>query len=501
MIIPLERRGPRPVFRQIVDYLRRAIEAGRLPPGAKLTPIRLFAKELGVNRETVADAYRELETLGLTESGVGRGTFVLGRADGARSGSSSSTPVRPFVPALSRGAAATLALPVVDYGAEPGAVRLERLVPDPSFYPVDEFRRALNHVLLRTGRGLLDYGDPRGHEGLRRVIVERLAASGIEADADELVVTSGSTQALGLVARLFCDPGDGVAVEEPGYPGVYAALAALGLRPVPVPLAADGLDLDALEAVLAAGGIRLLYTMPTFHNPTGLSTSLEHRQRLLELVGRHGIPILEDDFEKDLRVRGRAVPPLRALDRSGRVVYVGTFSKVLFPGVRVGWVLAGARLLDAALALKRASDLASSHAVQAALARFCRAGDYDRHVRRAGKELARRLARAFEALTAHLPEGSSFTRPEGGLAAWVTLPEPIDTLALLPEAKRAGVVYAPGCIFHSDRRRSSSLRLSIAAASPEDIERGVQALAAVARTALRAPHPRRAAGAAPAVHV
>jgi DNA-binding transcriptional MocR family regulator len=381
-------------------------------------------------------------------------------------------------------------------------VHLERLVPDPSLYPVDEFRRALNHVVQRSGRALLDYGDPRGHEGLRRVIVERLAACGIEADPDALVVTSGSTQALSLVVRLFCDPGDGVAVEDPGYPGVYAALAALGLRPVPIPVLADGLDLDALGTVLSAGGVRLLYTMPTFHNPTGISTSLEHRHRLLELAARHGIPVLEDDFEKDLRVRGRPVPPLRALDGSGRVVYVGTFSKVLFPGVRVGWVLAGSRLLDAALALKRASDLATSHVIQAALAHFCRLGGYDRHVRRVGKELGRRFDAALAAFATHLPEGSSVVRPEGGLAAWVTLPDAIDTLALLPEAKRAGIVYAPGCVFHADRRRSSSLRLSVAAASPEDIGRAVQALATVTRSALQsATHPRRAADAAHAVHV
>jgi GntR family transcriptional regulator/MocR family aminotransferase len=499
VIIPLDRRGPRPVFRQIVDYLRRAIEAGRLPPGIKLTPIRLFAKQLGVNRETVADAYRELEALGLTESGVGRGTFVLGRADARRAGTPAA-PTRPFVPALSRGAAATLALPVVDYSADPRAVRLERMMPDSSLYPVDEFRRALNQVLRRGGRGLLEYGDPRGHEGLRRVIVERLTASGIEADADDVVVTSGSTQALALAARLFCDPGDGVVVEEPGYPGAYATFAALGLRPVPVPMGADGLDLEALEAALAAGGIRLLYTMPTFHNPTGLSTSLDHRRRLLELAAGHGVPVLEDDFEKDLRVRGRTAPPLRALDRSGRVVYAGTFSKVLFPGVRVGWLLAGARVVDAALALKRASDLASSHVLQAALAHFCRMGAYDRHVRRTAKELERRHARAVQAL-GELPDGSSFTRPEGGLAIWVTLPDPIDTLALLPEAKRAGVVYSPGAAFHPDGRRSSSLRLSVAGASADDIARGVAALARVSHAALRAPRARRALGGAPAVHV
>jgi DNA-binding transcriptional MocR family regulator len=375
------------------------------------------------------------------------------------------------------------------------------MVPDLSLYPVDEFRKALNHVLHRGGRTLLDYGDPRGHEGLRRVLVERLVASGIEADADEIVVTSGSTQALALVARLFCDPGDTVVVEEPTYAGACATFAALGLRLVGVPLRPEGLDLEALDGVCARGGVRLVYTMPSFQNPTGLSTSLEHRQRLLAVVRRHGVPVLEDDFQKELRHRGRAVPPLRALDRTGHVVYVGTFSKGLFPGARVGWVLPGRRLIEAAVALKRATDLASSHAVQAALAHFCRSGGYDRHVRRATREFGRRLERLTTALATHLPEGSTFTRPEGGFVVWVTLPEPLDTLALLPAAKRAGVVYAPGAIFYPDGRRSSALRLAVGQAAPDDIERGVRALATVARAEL----PRRAMGRtvrpAPAVHV
>ncbi|HEV7735361.1 MAG TPA: PLP-dependent aminotransferase family protein, partial [Candidatus Binatia bacterium] len=259
MLIPLERGGGRPVFRQIVDYLRRAIEAGRLPARAKLPPIRILAAELGVNRETVADAYRELETLGLTVSGVGRGTFVVDRPPQPTAARDEPPPPeRAFAPLLSRLAAATAALPVADYTAPPDAVRLERLVPDPELYPVDEFRKALNHVLTRDGRTLLDYGDPRGLAGLRRVLVDRLARVGIEADPDDVVVTGGSTQALSIAARTFCDPGDAVAVESPTYPGAIASLTALGLRPVPVALGPDGLDLDALDALLTRGGARLV---------------------------------------------------------------------------------------------------------------------------------------------------------------------------------------------------------------------------------------------------
>jgi GntR family transcriptional regulator/MocR family aminotransferase len=485
VIIPIERRGARPVFRQIVDYLRRAIEAGRLEPGTKLQPIRLLAKELGLNRETVADAYRELEALGLTESGVGRGTFVLPRPSQAvEPAAALRSPERAYVPMFSRTAESVPPHPLVDYTAGPKALRLERLVPDPRLYPVDEFRKALGRALQRGGASLLEYGDPRGHESLRRVLVERLAHSGIEADADDVVITGGSTQGLAIVVRLFCDPGDGVVVECPTYPGTLGMLRAAGLRALPVPLTPTGLDLDALDALLGRGGARLLYTMPSFQNPTGISTSIEHRRRLLEITARHGIPVLEDDFEKDLRVRGRPTPPLKALDRTGNVVYVGTFSKALFPGVRVGWIVGGRRVAAAAVTFKHALDLATSPVLQAGLATFCRAGGYDRHVRRVAKEVERRLARAFTALERHLPDGSTFARPDGGLTVWVTLPDAIDTLALLPAAREAGIVYAPGQLFFPDGRRSSALRLSIAQVSPDEVERAARILGEVARAAM-----------------
>src|SRR5262245_52510302 len=501
VVIPLERGpGAAPVHRQLVGYLRRAVESGRMPPGARLPPIRDLATRLGVHRETVAGAYRELAALGLTESGIGRGTFVRAvrrqhaRADVVDDPSGAPHQGFQFAPILSRGAAATAALPVVDYAAPPDAVRLERLVPDAALYPVDDYRRVLE-------RALRDYGDPRGHEGLRGVLVERLARIGIEADTDALVVTGGSTQALALAIRAFCDPGDAVAVESPTYPGLLATLAALGLRAVSVPLAADGVDLDALDAVLARGGVRLVCTMPTFHNPTGITTGLDHRRRFLAIAARHGLPVLEDDFQQDMRVRGRSAPPLRALDTSGQLMHVGTFSKALFPGPRVGWLVAPPAVARAAAALKRAMDLASSPLAQAALARFCRTGAYESHLRRTARELAIRHARAAAALERHLPRGSTFTRPEGGLAVWVTLPEAVDTLTLLPDAKRRGIVYAPGTLFHADGRRSSSLRLTVGAAAPDALERGIRALGDAARDALPRRRSARAAVERAAIHV
>lgn len=503
MLIPIERGGPAPVTKQIVQHLRRAIEAGRLRSGTKLEPIRVLARELRVNRETVAAAYHELEALGLTESAVGRGTFVLPRAGIEGSAATEGAAARPFEPIFSRQSAAATALGVsrIDYGAPPGAVRFERLVPDADLVPHNDFRKALNRALTRRGAAVYDYGDPRGDEQLRSVLAQRFARSGIECDAEDVIITAGSTQGFSIAARLFCDPGDAVAVESPTYPWACAALASLGLRAAPIPLADDGLDLSRLEATLARGEVRLIYTMPTFHNPCGLSTTVAHRRQLLEIAGRYGVPVLEDDYEKDLRVRGRGVPPLRALDRQGLVVYLGTFSKALFPAARVGWLVAPRRIAAAAAGVKRMMDITTSPLLQAGLAQFLCEGSYDRHLRRVVREVGTRLAAAERALNEHLPCGSRFMPPEGGYLFWITLPEAIDTYALLPAAKQAGVVYAPGQIFMPGEQRSSSLRLSVACTRAHEIERGVSILAQVVRAALSRKAERHSSRPPAAVHV
>jgi DNA-binding transcriptional MocR family regulator len=505
MLIPIERGAREPVAKQIVQYLRRAIEGGRLRTGAKLEPIRVLAKALGVNRETVAAAYHELEILGLTESTVGRGTFVLARAaasDGREAIGAERGRPRSFEPVFSRrsAVATSLAAARVDYAAAAGVVHLERLIPDASLVPDEDFRKALNRALRRGGPALYDYGDPRGLERLRRALVERLTGSGIECGIEDVLITAGSTQGFAVVAQLFCDPGDAVAVESPTYPWALGALRAHGLRAAPVPMGPDGLDLDRLDAVLARGDVRLIYTMPSFQNPTAVSTTVAHRRQLLDIAAKHGVPILEDDFEKDLRVRGRGAPPLRALDRDGRVIYLGTFSKALFPAVRVGWLVAPRPIADGAATVKRLMDITTSPLLQAGLAQFLAEGSYDRHLRNAVRVVAQRLAAAERALSAHLPRGAQCTVPDGGYLLWVNLPEAIDSAALLADAKRAGVLYAPGQIFFPDERRSSACRLSLAQATPGEIERGVRLLGQVTRAALSRRR-RDAAGAPTPIHL
>jgi 2-aminoadipate transaminase len=478
MKIVLDRDGASPAgpfYRQIADQLRGAIAAGRLGEGERLPPIRELAQRLGVNRDTVALAYESLAQEGFAEAGVGRGTFAR-RPPGAPA-------LEPVAPSLS---------PLVErlleferarprHGAASDTVALHALVPDPALYPVDAFRRALGRVLARDGAELLLYGGPHGHAGLREVLAERLAAQGVAVSAAEIVLCHGASEGIGLALRLFARPGDRVAVEEPTYTNVLAALLALGLEPVAVPMGADGPDLGVLEGVLSRPEVRALYTIPTFHNPMGVSTSTDHRRRLLAIARQCRKPVVEDAYEMDLRFAGRPVPTLAALDTSGLVVQLFSFSKSLFPGARVGALAARGRAVEGLLALKTAADLGGSLLLQAALAELVREGAYDRHLARVRRALRVRMEAAQEALACEMPEGVHWTRPQGGYQVWIELPEGLDSRDLFTDAARAGVLFAPGHQFHVDGRPSRGLRITLAQAGEEEIRRGIARLAGVVR--------------------
>ncbi len=483
MEIALERgagNGALPVYQQIAAHIRAEIAGGRLAAGDRLPPIRELARTLGVNRDTVALAYDALSSEGAVEATVGRGTFVR---EATAVPASRPDPALPELSGLvNRLMAFERARP--RYGTARDCVPLHALVPDPALYPVEEFRRALGRVLARDGAELLLYGGPQGHVGLREVVAGRLRDRGVAASAEEIVLCHGASQGIELALRLFAEPGDCIAVEEPTYTNVLASLMALGLRPVPVPMGGDGLDLDALDAVLARPEVKLLYTIPTFHNPMGITTSVAHRRALLAAAQRHAKPLIEDAYEMDLRFTGRPVPTLAALDRSGLVVQLFSFSKALFPGARVGSLFARGRAIEGLLALKTATDLGGSLLLQAALAELVEEGSFDRHLGRVRRALRARMAAAAEALERELPEGTRWTRPEGGYQIWVEVPARVDTRDLFADAVREGVLFAPGHQFLHDGRASNGLRLTLARADEGEIARGIAALGRALRARL-----------------
>jgi GntR family transcriptional regulator/MocR family aminotransferase len=484
-----------PLYQQIADHFRRAVESGELEDGARLPSIRNLAGELGVHRDTAALAYEALVEDGLLESAVGRGTFVRPRARAAAFAAPAEGRHLALAPQVERLLEFERARPRL--GREEGAIPLHSLIPDPRLYPVEGFRRAFNRVVKERGSRLFLYGGPQGDAGLREVLARRLRKAGIGVGADEVVLCHGASQGISLAVRLFAEAGEAVAVESPTYHNVLGTLHALGVRPVPVPMRRDGPergpDLGVLEEVLRRPDVKAFYTIPTFHNPMGLSTTLEMRRALLEVASRRGKPLLEDAFEMDLRYDGRPVPPLAALDASGLVVHLTSFSKSLFPGVRAGTVTARGRLVEGLVALKHATDLSDSLPLQAALAEFVSSGAFDRHLARLRRTLRARRDALLEALARELPSGTHWTVPEGGYQVWVTLPGGIDAGELVAPAEAAGVLFAPGARFLPDGGASPSLRLTVAMADEDEIRRGVQALGRAVRERLRERPVRRAA--------
>ncbi len=481
MILPhLDRRSGIPIWRQIVEQIRTLVDDGTLAVDAALPSTRALAERLGVNRSTVCRAYDELWALGYADSRAGSYTRVRARprlvAEPLRAGSGAIDWER-----LTSEAAAALLEHDVDFDHRDeadGFVNLSRLDMDPRLFPRDELRRCLNRVLARDGDRLLRYGDRRGEPSLRTAIAERARTHGMAVSPEQVLITNGSQQAIDLVLRLLAPPGSPVALEAPTYSAVIPLVAGHGLEALAVPMGDGGLDLDHLECLLARERPRLLYTIPNFHNPTGITTSQSHRERLLELCGRHGLPLVEDGFEEEMKYLGGVTLPIKSMDASQVVIYLGTFSKVLFPGVRVGWVIADPECIRRLTAVKRFSDLSSSGVLQAAMAELCRQGHYDAHVRRMHKVFRRRMEVAQHALRRHLPADLvSWTEPAGGYLVWISLRAgTVDPSRLDALCERHRVAVAPGRHFFPGPAPRPSFRISISMLDEPAIEDGIARL-------------------------
>jgi DNA-binding transcriptional MocR family regulator len=497
--IPLDRDKPIPLARQIQAHLERLIREGLLAAGVKLPATRELAQTLGVNRATVVLAYEELVASGAARSHVGQGTFV---AEGVRAVDPRPAPV-PASPApinwsalFSRSARAAEAddgrrrAPVPPAAADGSMISFAGGIPDSGFFPIDAFRRVLNEVVREEGGALLQYSAVAGYAPLRRYLSTYLLRFGLEARPDEILVVNGSQQGFDLIARTLLDPGDAVAIEQPTYPRAMQVFRAAGAQLLPVPWRQDGPRVDGLEQLLERHPAKLFYCQPTCHNPTGLAMSGETARRLLDAAARHRVPIVEDGFDPSLDYGGRPRAPLKAQDREGLVIYIGTFSKVLFPGLRLGWILAPPPVIERLTAAKQLADLHTSALLQAAVHRFCERKLLDRHAGRVARQYGRRRTLLLRALERRMPEGVTWTEPQGGFSLLVTLPGATSASALLPQAVERGVAFTPGATFFVDGGGDSTLRLSFSAVAETQIDEGVRRLAQVVRDGLRRRVPR-----------
>jgi DNA-binding transcriptional MocR family regulator len=360
-------------------------------------------------------------------------------------------------------------------------------MPDSGLFPTDAFRRVLNRVIRDEGRELLQYYPARGYPPLREYLAAYLLRFGLEARPEEILIVNGSQQGFDLIARTLLDPGDFVAIEQPSYPRAMQVFRAFGAQLLPVPMVGGGLQVESLERLLERQSPKLVYCQPSAHNPTGLTMPAAARQRLVDVAERHRLPIVEDGFDGTLFYGDRPPAPLKALDRTGLVVYIGTFSKILFPGLRLGWVVAAPDLIERLEMAKDLSDIHTSPVIQAAVYHFCRQRLLERHQVRVQREYARRRDALVAALERRMPADVRWTACEGGFSLLLTLPESLDAVGLLARAAARGVLFTPGNVFFADGGGERTLRLSFSALSAGQIDEGVKRLAEAVREAERQP--------------
>src|SRR2546427_614251 len=407
-----------PLYVQLRDQLRALVHTGDLRPGDRIPASRELATMLGVHRTTVANAYAELESEGLIQGHVGRGTFIKGNGNGLK-----ITPPAP--PVLNGNGGIRWELLFADERGEEILSRLTANVPEDAlsfvmarpaqeFFPIEELQTCVNAVLRREGAEVLNLGPSDGYPPLKEALLEMLHHDGI-----------------------------------------------------------------------AANRVKLILLTPDFQNPTGTSMPLASRRKVLELAGRHQVPVVEDHIYARLHAREERIPSLKQLDRSNLVIHIDSFAKVAFPGLRVGWIVAPATAIERLRVVKQTTDLHTDQLAQATLAEFLRRGLFSKHLAKMRKVYTSRLAALDEALRKHMPEGTRWTRPEGGMCLWLELPLGFDASELLIHVKERGVLFAPGRYFYVQAPLPNTLRLGFASLDEKQIARGVATLAGLLKIEMR----------------
>jgi DNA-binding transcriptional MocR family regulator len=460
--INIDRAAATPLAEQVYEAIEGRIVGGLLPENSRLPTTRELAAALGINRGTVQTAYRRLQQRGLVEGRVGSGTIVRGNSPAA-------SPFR-LSDLLSRRAAELPAeSPIVL--AEPAVADFSRLAPDERFFPLEEFTRTLAYAWSRR-RDLWQYAPPLGLEELRIEISRRLSEIGLTRPPEEILVVAGAQQGLDLLFRTFADPGDLVAMESPTYSGALSLARLAGVSILPLPMDAGGPD----PARLYGRRVKLCYLMPERQNPTGITTGPRRREALLQAALAASALIVEDGYEEP----ESGEPPLSAREPA-RTVWLGTLSKDLVPGFRIGWIAAERPIVERLARVKKVTDFATPVPLQAAVAAFLRAGG-DRKVRQArAEEVSLRAVAAKQALREHLPEVSWWGGAGANPLFWLHLPEGVSGRRVAEAAAARGVGVAPGEDFDPRGEDTSHVRISVSRVERRDIARGIAVLAEAVR--------------------
>ncbi len=469
--LSLHRESEIPLYRQLINQLSRQIESGALPAGARLPASRSLARQLGISRISVVNAYAELRSAGLLSAHAGRGTFVASQQATARQEPARAAPAGAYRAGAMRR--------MMRLARRPGVIDFSGGSPPTEFFPVRYLQDAINHVIERDGADALSYEVSEGYLPLRSAVRDYVRAIGINCRVEDVLITGGAQQAIDLVLQSLMSPGETLLTADPTYLGIIDIAQARRVHTHGVPIDDDGIRIDALENAVADVKPRLIYVMPSYQNPTGHLMPLHRRRQLVRLAASHGVPVLEDEVYREFRFDGDELPPLKAFDEHDIVIHTNAFTKVLLPGIRIGYLIAGGAHYERLVRVKQAADISTSGLNQRTIHLLLERGVIASQLERNRIELRRRRVAALAAAQRYLPSGSRWTTPLGGLFLWVELPAAGPSAAeTFIAAIQRDVAFAVGGLFYTGGGGSHALRLNYGTHRPAVIDEGFRRIGA-----------------------
>lgn len=471
-------KSNQPLYKQVLSQLIDLIENNVLNAGDKLPSTRVLAKQLGVNRTTIYKAYEELWALGYIESKQGSYSYIRKRSEFAIEKGEYKTGIINWMdycnPLIKNYLYKYIEKDKVQN--HKNLIDFRPLSPDPNLMPIEEYRKCINKVINEQGASLFRYGDIQGYKPLRDYIAKHLQHHAISVTSENILITNGVQNALELLFNFLIKPGSKIVIENPTYSSVIPLLHLFQSEVIGIPVKKEGLCLDALRKSIRLNCPDILYTMPNFQNPTGITTNQAHREQLLKICEQNNIIIIEDGFVEEMKYFDKAILPVKSMDMNGIVIYLGTFSKVLFPGLRIGWIAANKALIQHLSLIKKATDISGNILNQAAMARFCNLGYYDIHLKRKHRIYKKRMLTAVKALKEHIPvDVAKYTNPLGGYTFWLSLlKRGISENEIISMLLKNKVVVSPGSRYFYVKNEDVNFRVSIAHTNEEEIRNGIK---------------------------
>ncbi|MFC1725935.1 PLP-dependent aminotransferase family protein [candidate division KSB1 bacterium] len=482
IVLSLNRKSKTSLSRQVFTEISEMIENNTLPPGTKLPSSRILAEKHGVSRNVVYNAYEELWGQGYVDSRPGSYTVVRKKTPGIQmtqreekglidwnnAVSLKSKEVYDIISKYPRSGYPMKSSDIID---------MSTLDLDHRVLPYDDFRKCINTVIVKQPY-IFNYGEPEGYFPLRSFISSRLQTHGIHVSPEEILITNGTQHSLDLTLRLLGKPGSVIVTENPTYFLAFPLFQFYQTEIISVSMSEEGINLRELEKTMRSGNVSFVYTTPNFHNPTGITMSPEVRENLVRICEKYHVPIVEDAFEEEMKYFGRVPLSIKSMDKNQIVIYMSSFSKVLFPGVRIGWIAADKDFIKIASAVKKTSDLATNSIIQSALFEFCRQGYYEIHIKRMNRIYKKRMQTALNVLKNELSSDHiSWSEPLGGYLIWLKLSRlNISEEELHGIFKNFKINVAPGSLYFNNQPADYFIRISISQLNEDEIIEGLKRL-------------------------